>query len=229
MLDYNIKTSDYMYMIITHECNRSCPFCIDKYRGRKEFISDDTVKKYIEFAKEKNIKIFTLVGGEPLLHPNIVNICKTIKNAGLNIVLTTNADNLFVMKKLDGIVDSFNVSYYDQNFDSFLSFSSDVTLSVLLWKDRFKTLNDLNIFLNEMNKLFHFIKFKAIEPVTIWAKKRSDISSLISQIPFKKEILLFNAVNTSIYKGFPFGISVVDSANYEHAYKGQIDGFISKY
>jgi molybdenum cofactor biosynthesis enzyme MoaA len=93
MFNIKTKTLDYMSVVITHVCDRNCPFCIDAYRGRNEFIKDNVVEKAILFAKDKNIKDILLVGGEPLLHPNIINIAKNFKNNNFNVVLTTNYTN----------------------------------------------------------------------------------------------------------------------------------------
>lgn len=38
MFKVNTSTDDYMSIILTHGCNKDCPFCIDKYRGRNEYI-----------------------------------------------------------------------------------------------------------------------------------------------------------------------------------------------
>ena len=45
MYDIKTKDTDYMIIVTTHECGRRCPFCIDKYRGRREFISLEDVEK----------------------------------------------------------------------------------------------------------------------------------------------------------------------------------------
>lgn len=82
MFDITQKTSDYMSIVLTHECNKKCLFCIDEYRGNKEFISLENIDKALFFAKKSGIKDILLIGGEPTLHPNILEIAKIIKAHG---------------------------------------------------------------------------------------------------------------------------------------------------
>ena len=231
MLTYDISTREYMYIIFTHECNRTCPFCIDCYRGRNEYLSWDSLQRHLAFAKAHKISTITVLGGEPTLHPEVVRFCKEIKRQGFHLVMTTNADLWYKVQELDGIVDSFNFSYYGQKIPDISQFKSDITLSVLLWKDRFKSLADLDGFI-EKQKAAHsnmHLKFKTIEACNNWTEKRKDISDLICQIPFSEYKTLFGAVNVGIYRGIPFGLDVLSSDSYEHAFKGQVDGEITKH
>ena len=64
---------------ITMRCNLGCPNCnrmCNIYRDRIEDMSIDQIKRFIEQAKllpEQKRKV-KIVGGEPLLHPNIAEI-----------------------------------------------------------------------------------------------------------------------------------------------------------
>ena len=73
------------------------------------------------------------------------------------------------------------------------------------------------------------LKFKSIEACNNWTEKRKDISALIDQIPFSEYKTLFGAVNVGIYRGIPFGLDVLPADSYEHAFKGQVDGEITKH
>ena len=62
MYNINTKDSDYFIIVTTHECGRNCPFCIDKYRGRDEYISLNNVEKALDFAERlKVITYFRIV------------------------------------------------------------------------------------------------------------------------------------------------------------------------
>ena len=56
MYDIKTKDTDYMIIITTHECGRKCPFCIDKYRGRNEYISLNNVEKALDYAEKLAVK-----------------------------------------------------------------------------------------------------------------------------------------------------------------------------
>jgi cyclic pyranopterin phosphate synthase len=87
-------------MIITEYCNFKCPYC----RGLKDWIYGDRklkmlsleeVKRNIDFWCEplplENIRFS---GGEPTLHPNIVEIVSYAKSKGINrIAISTNGSN----------------------------------------------------------------------------------------------------------------------------------------
>ena len=226
MLTYEITTKSYMYVVFTHECNRNCPFCIDSYRGRNEYLSWENLLKHLGFARKHGITTITVVGGEPTLHPEVVRFCQEIKQQGFYLVMTTNADHWDTLQQLDGIVDAFNFSYYGQQLPDLSGFSTDITLSVLLWKDRFENLAALDDFITEHERNAH-LKFKAIEVCNQWTEENCDISGLISQIPFAEHKTLFGAVDAGIYRGIPFGLSVLPKNEYEHACKGQVDGEIT--
>lgn len=79
---------------VTTYCNMACPKC---YRGcdRKDNIrkhkSLKEVKKEVFLLKKvRNCQTITLSGGEPLMHPKIVEIVDFIKKQGLNTAILTN-------------------------------------------------------------------------------------------------------------------------------------------
>jgi hypothetical protein len=133
MFDVLQKTSRYINLVATHECNRSCPFCIDKYRGSGEFITIDIVHRAMCFAVQNGIEDVLITGGEPTMHPQIVDIVRKIKSYGLRIIMTTNYSNPGTFRELDGLVDCFNVSWYDQPaLPIQIDFKSDLTLHAII-------------------------------------------------------------------------------------------------
>lgn len=56
MMSYNptnISLEDNAYIVLTHICNRECPFCIDIYRNKsKEFLTLKKLKKFIKLYKK---------------------------------------------------------------------------------------------------------------------------------------------------------------------------------
>lgn len=199
---YNIKTkdSDYFIIVVTHECGRHCPFCSDKYRGRKEYINMDNVEKGLDYAEKLKVKDIFLTGGEPTNHPQIVEIAKRVKKRGFNLVMTTNYENPEVMKLLDGIVDSFNVSYYNQkSLPDQKDFKADITLSTIIWQERFPTLNDLNNFIDKYEKQY-YLKFSTLNSANEWCLKRKKVDYL-DNLPNAKNIKVFEFYPAHIYRG----------------------------
>lgn len=199
---YNIKTkdSDYFIIVTTHECGRRCPFCIDKYRGRKEYISLDNVEKALDYAETLKVKDIFLTGGEPTKHPDIVEIAKRVKKRNFNLVMTTNYENPDVMKQLDGIVDSFNVSYYDQKeLPDQKDYKSDITLSTIIWQERFLTQKDLDDFIDKFEKKY-YLKFSTLNSANNWCVKRKFVDYL-DNLPNAEYVRVFEFYPAQIYRG----------------------------
>jgi len=221
------SVSDYMTLVTTHECNRACKWCVDQYRGQKEFITLKNVNKALAFAKKNNIKDILLVGGEPTLHPEIVEIAQESKEQGFNTIMTTNYDFPDKVKALDGIVNSLNISYYGQkHLPSQKDFESDLTLSVLLFKGRFKTKEELDAFIQKYQKNFT-LKFSTLTVCNDWTKEHQDVPFL-DQLP-AEGIVLFNEIQGQIYNGHIIKrYDRVVNHFAKQSYKCHVDGEISK-
>jgi MoaA/NifB/PqqE/SkfB family radical SAM enzyme len=71
---------------ITYQCNLDCVYCSEKH---KKGLNIDIEKSIETILKKDNDWVF-ITGGEPLLVPNIVDICKRLKAARKKVGLTTN-------------------------------------------------------------------------------------------------------------------------------------------
>jgi molybdenum cofactor biosynthesis enzyme MoaA len=76
---------------LTNECNGNCPFCIEA----KGYSPQNTAsaEKLAETINAQDIQTVLILGGEPLLYPDIVKLLSLIRK-DLNIVLTTNGSLL---------------------------------------------------------------------------------------------------------------------------------------
>ena len=135
------KTTKHINIIGTNECNRQCPFCIAKKNsssGNGKYISLNYVNKAIDFAKDKGIETFAISGGEPTLHPEILEIADAIHANNYKLALYTNYDFKERVLSLDGMVDYIFISYYKQEMPKPTDFKkSKVVITVLLLKNYF--------------------------------------------------------------------------------------------
>ena len=149
----NISLEDNAYIVLTHLCNRDCPFCIDIYRNKsKDYLSLEKLKEINVTLQENNIKRVTLVGGEPLLNPEFEEICLFLSKY-YDLVITTNFDYyekiITVDKKIPNI--HWNFSLYDDKEINILpkDLQGDITISKLISKNSLKNKDELDKFIEK--------------------------------------------------------------------------------
>lgn len=83
---------------ITRNCNLRCSFCYAKETGyaENEIINYKDITEIVDFCDQAKVKYVVLTGGEPTLHPNLIDIVEYIKDKNHEIVptMTTNGISL---------------------------------------------------------------------------------------------------------------------------------------
>ena len=232
-----MKYSNKLIIILTKECNRKCAFCIDKpnrkyYKDYKPFIDLKTVEDILKFAEEHNIKTIALNGGEPTLHPQVVEIAKMVKAKGFQLKIFTNYDFPDVIKQLDGIVDIIRISYYGpMQFPNQKDFKSKITLKIMLTKFTFPTFEQLVEFIEQHKNDFYDIKIH-----TLMQNNQFSIDSQVDYLDYINEHypLKRNEKGDYYHDFMGYQIEREDLPNTEYdieqrLYKAHIDGTISHY
>jgi radical SAM protein with 4Fe4S-binding SPASM domain len=77
---------------ITGECPFDCTYCYAAHRkGRGALMSPETAERLVgALLKETKIGSITLIGGEPLTHPDIASIASVIVDKDISVAVTTN-------------------------------------------------------------------------------------------------------------------------------------------
>jgi organic radical activating enzyme len=227
MFDGKIKTTEYGSLVVTHECNKHCKFCIDKYRGQCEYITLKNVEKALLRAKDENLKEILIVGGEPTLHPNIIDIAKMVKEFGFKSILTTNYTQPWVIKQLDGIVDCFNISFYNQKrLPMQCDFVSDITITTLVHQKQLSTKSELDSFIDKYKNYGH-LKFSTLMACNDWTKRMQAVGYL-DEINAKK-VVLFDEIEGLIYRGYIIKrYDRVINKNAHQSFKFHVDGEASQ-
>lgn len=232
-----MKYSNKLIIILTKACNRECQFCIDRpnrkyYPNDKKFIDLATVEKILKFAEEHQIKTIALNGGEPTLHPQIVEIAKMVKAKGFTLKLFTNYDYPDVVKNLDGIVDIIRISYYGpMTLPNQKDFKSKITLKIMLTKQTFPRLEQLIEFVKKHSPNFYDIKIHTL--------MQNNDYSINAQVDYLDELKQRYPLKRNekgdyyhVFMGFQIEREDLPNLDYDieqRLYKAHMDGTISHY
>jgi len=77
------------HLIVTRRCNLSCGYC-NEYDDHSEPVPLDALRRRIAALARLRTAIVTVSGGEPLLHPELPEIIRAIREAGISASLITN-------------------------------------------------------------------------------------------------------------------------------------------
>jgi MoaA/NifB/PqqE/SkfB family radical SAM enzyme len=101
-------------------CNYDCSYCGSDIHDRTSShldlkVIDNTVKQIAGVAKmqDKDVRI-SLTGGEPFVHPNIIEVLKIIKNNGINKISVTTNGSVPLKKYIESLpyIDYYIFSYH---------------------------------------------------------------------------------------------------------------------
>jgi radical SAM protein with 4Fe4S-binding SPASM domain len=79
-------------VLLTTGCNLSCQYCFaqEKMHGKRKDISFGDVRKVIAFLRRSNCPIFRVMGGEPTLHPQFIEIVQLALQEGMHVDVLSN-------------------------------------------------------------------------------------------------------------------------------------------
>ena len=195
----NILLEENAYIVLTHLCNRNCPFCIDIYRNKsKDYLSLEKLKEINIILQKNEIKRVTLVGGEPLLNPEIEEICLFLSKY-YDLVITTNFDYYEKIIKIDNKIPNihWNFSLYDDKEINILpkQLQGDITISKLISKTSLENKDKLDDFIEKYQNLGYKIKFSTLSKV-----KGKDLDTTVPK--YIQELPLSKSFNNTVYGAF---------------------------
>lgn len=111
-------------VLVTDKCNANCPFCINKdIRKGNGFMSLDLFKRICTFFEQNNIENIRIMGGEPTIHPQFVEMMQIAQSHFKRVTIFTNAINNNIVKFVPRENDGINYNF---------TFSKDITIEKLL-------------------------------------------------------------------------------------------------
>ncbi|MFP4579741.1 MAG: radical SAM/SPASM domain-containing protein [Candidatus Sumerlaeia bacterium] len=99
-------------------CNLHCPMCptgVGTVQRKHGFMSTDLARKLVAEIEHQPLQVGTWLGGEPLLHPDIVEIVRILADAGLLVSMHTNA-TLLNEEMSEALIDA-GLGYISFSFD----------------------------------------------------------------------------------------------------------------
>lgn len=226
MFRKEIKTNEFIHIMVTNRCNRHCPFCFDENRKFGKDITRENYLKILDKAKENNIKEVLLLGGEPLLHPDIVWMCKTCKEYGFKTFITTNYAKPDVLKECDKYLNSINISYYNQKeLPNQKDYTADISLSALIYKGRLDNKKDLDAFIDKYKDKFH-LRLATLQPTPRFPKELCDVSEFLNTLEYDEKISLFGQIEADIYRGVTIKRHDISLPKFEQpfSFNGHVNG-----
>ncbi len=119
-----IPIDDYLLrhvsLSITNRCNLNCTYCYKSVRtdGVIKEIPIDTIKLFIEKIQrlegfKDHLSSVQLLGGEPTLHPDFINICSYLIDQGLEVRVSTNGtvSSVLQSKELEKLYKKGNIEF----------------------------------------------------------------------------------------------------------------------
>lgn len=108
MIKNRLFINDKLRVPITNCCNFSCFYCHNEgqlHKQESSFMSLDFIKGLKSFITKNNVYIdeLNITGGEPLLHPNLLEIVALLKNVSNNLCIITNG-SLLTKQKIDDLI-----------------------------------------------------------------------------------------------------------------------------
>ena len=107
----NVKTG---WLTITRKCNNACDWCYTKNKLNCQSMKYNDAIFCVDRLNEMGVNRIVLIGGEPTLYSNFVDLINYISSKGIKVSVATNgrklADKNFTKQVVDAGVNSINIS-----------------------------------------------------------------------------------------------------------------------
>lgn len=162
----NISDNAYLSIVVTNNCQCNCSYCINSETDKSLNLPIDKAIINIKTLVSKyNIKEAILLGGEPLLHPQLFELLKRLrKESGLQFIrLTTNGIKLknnpeFIKKLVDKDfgIQGINISFHNEDFLTWEEFK-EICSFIKKYNSDIKIRMNTNIWRNNLDNLYKLI------------------------------------------------------------------------
>ena len=112
-----ISTPKMILWEITGRCNLMCRHCYIGSKDRDAVFPWALMKKYIREFADWGVSRFVISGGEPMLHPNFLDICRASMDSGMETVVATNGT--LIDEKMANSLSNLKISFFQISLDGF--------------------------------------------------------------------------------------------------------------
>ena len=203
----NIPAGD-LRISITNECNMMCEYCHNEGQNRyaKHYLSAEKIRHIIHNAKKYGLSKVRITGGEPLIHPDIHQICYMISKELCinNLGINTNGfacDELINLCK-EGFLQQvvIGMDYFDGKVSKKSPIgpsSSEIKELILFLKQLGVNVQVAVVYSNNENDVFRFVEWGAKNHVLIKVLEEEDYNNP-NFVPQKFDDLIMSVQN--LYK-----------------------------
>jgi radical SAM protein with 4Fe4S-binding SPASM domain len=93
---------DYIQFYPTLQCNQSCEFCFNRSMPLVPDMSLQDCRAMFDRLNMVGVRTIDIIGGEPTLHPHLIEIVHSASQHGLNVNISSNGTNTAVLDNLLG-------------------------------------------------------------------------------------------------------------------------------
>ncbi len=128
LIDYPGKVACVLFL---SGCNFHCPYCHNPELAKGVAVDPWSDQAAFDFLEKRKgfIEGVVISGGEPSLHPDLIRICRTIRQMGYPIKLDTNGSRPDVVEKLisSGLIDymAMDVKTAPEHYPQFIQKNCD--------------------------------------------------------------------------------------------------------
>lgn len=168
---------------ITNACTHQCPYCyIDANMNPGQIKHSDinVIKQIVKKLKRADVKIISLLGGDPVRHPDIIKIIQLIHDFGIKVSIMSNTMDIYAREKAVNLIDNIDATLHGKNaeeHDTFCGYSGAFELLL----NNLKFYNDggvnINIAINIIPQTFDKI-YEIVESVI---KRGVHVNTVLTQ------------------------------------------------
>ncbi|MBD5499336.1 MAG: radical SAM protein [Lachnospiraceae bacterium] len=103
---------------ITNACTHKCPYCYMNANMNPEQIKYSDFKvleQIIKILKKANVEVVALLGGDPVRHPDIIEILQLIHNSGIKTSIMSNTMDIYERETAASLIDNIDATFHGRS------------------------------------------------------------------------------------------------------------------